>query len=80
LRKKHRIAVEKYRIFENGFLEAVNVTQKKRFQYLRILLLYYRYWLSVDEIARRFNYTPRYVQKVLYRSDIKPYAHHLTNG
>ena len=56
------------------------MTKKTRFRYLRILLLYYKYWLAVDEIARRFNYTPRYVQKVLYSSDMKPYARRLTNG
>ncbi len=33
----------------------------------------------MDEIARRFNNTLKYVQKVLYRSDMKSYVRRLTN-
>ncbi len=55
------------------------MTKKTRFKYLRIILLYYKYWLSVDEIAKRFGYTPKYVQKVLYLPEMESYVRRLSN-
>jgi hypothetical protein len=55
------------------------VTRKTRFKYLRTITLYYKYWLPVDEIAKRFGYTPKYVQKVLCLPDLESYVRRLSN-